>query len=104
MQMFHLTWLTASAGQQAQQGNIVSLLLPFVLLFVIFYFMLIRPQQKQQKQRQQMLGSLKKGNKVITAGGLIGEITELKDDTIMVRIADKVEVKMTRSAVSQVLS
>ncbi len=100
--MFHLVW--AAAAPSAQQGNIVTLLLPFVLLFVIFYFMLIRPQQKQQKQRQAMLGSLKKGSKVITAGGLIGEITDLKDDTMVVRIADKVEVKMTRSAVSQILN
>ncbi len=76
---------------------------PIILMVVIFYFLLWRPQKKQQKRRQEMLDSLKSGVKIITAGGLIGTIVSLHDDYLVIRIADRVEVKVTRSAVSQVL-
>lgn len=90
--------------EQATQGTtLIGALLPFILMFAIFYFLLIRPQQKQQKARQAMLDSLKKGNKVITIGGIYGEITDIKDDQLILRIADKVEIKTTRGAVSQVI-
>ncbi|MBE3573877.1 MAG: preprotein translocase subunit YajC [Firmicutes bacterium] len=94
-----------AAAQPAAGGTaeIVSLLLPFAIVFVIFYFLIIRPQQKEQKKRQAMLDALKKGQRVITVGGIFGEITDVKEDTLTLRIADKVEVKTTRSAVSQVL-
>jgi preprotein translocase subunit YajC len=76
---------------------------PIILMVVIFYFLLWRPQKKQQKHRQEMLDSLKAGAKVVTAGGLIGTIISLHQDYLVVRIADKVEVQVTRSAVTQVL-
>lgn len=76
---------------------------PIILMVVIFYFMLWRPQKKQQKQRQEMLDSLKAGVKIITAGGIYGTIVSLHDDHLIIRVADKVEIKITRNAVSQVL-
>lgn len=76
---------------------------PIILMVVIFYFLLWRPQKKQQKHRQEMLDSLKAGAKVVTAGGLMGTIISLHQDYLIVRIADKVEVKVTRNAVTQVL-
>lgn len=76
---------------------------PIILMVIIFYFMLWRPQKKQQKQRQEMLDSLKAGVKVITAGGIYGTVVALHDDYLIIRVADKVEIKLTRNAISQVL-
>ena len=74
-----------------------------ILMVVIFYFLVWRPQKKQQKKRQEMLESLKPGAKIVTVGGVMGNIVSLHDDYLIVRIADKVEIKITRSAVAQVL-
>ena len=74
--------------------------LPFIVMFAVFYFLLIRPQQQQQKRRQALLDSLKKGDRVITVGGIHGEITDLKGDVITLRIADKVEIRLARAGVS----
>lgn len=76
---------------------------PIIVMVVIFYFLLWRPQKKQQKKRQEMLDSLKNGAKIITAGGFYGTIVSMHDEYVIVRLADKVEVKMTRNAISQVL-
>lgn len=76
---------------------------PIILMVVIFYFLLWRPQKKQQKKRQEMLESLKPGAKIVTVGGVMGNIVSLHDDYLIVRIADKVEIKITRAAVAQVL-
>lgn len=84
------------------QPNWFSALLPFILMFAIFYFILLRPQQQQQRRRRQMLEALKRGDKVVTIGGIHGEITAIKDDVLTLRIADKVEVKLSRSGVGSV--
>ena len=76
---------------------------PIILMVAIFYFLLWRPQKKQQKKRQAMLESLKPGAKIVTVGGVMGNIVSLHDDYLIVRIADKVEIKITRAAVAQVL-
>lgn len=90
---------------QAQPGqpSLIAGLLPFILMLVIFYFLLIRPQQKQQRQRNEMLRNLRKGNRVITLGGIFGEIVGITDETIKLKVADKVELLMTRNSVSQVV-
>jgi preprotein translocase subunit YajC len=77
--------------------------LPLILLFVIFYFMLIRPQQKQQRKRQDLLKSLKKGDRVVTIGGMYGVIKEINENVLTVRIADNVNVKLLRGGVDRVL-
>ena len=76
---------------------------PIILMVVIFYFLLWRPQKKQQKKRQEMLESLKPGAKIVTVGGVMGNIVSLHDDYLIVRIADKVESTITRAAGAQVL-
>ncbi|HHV63319.1 MAG TPA: preprotein translocase subunit YajC [Firmicutes bacterium] len=86
-----------------QQGSAIAALLPFVFMFAIFYFLLIRPQQIQQKKRKEMLANLRKGNQVITVGGIYGEIVDVKDDALMLKIADKVTIRTTRAAVGTVL-
>lgn len=77
--------------------------LPLIILFVVFYFLLIRPQQKHQKKRQELLRSLKKGDRVVTIGGLFGMIKEIDEDSIILKIADNINVKFARAAVDRVL-
>ena len=73
--------------------------IPLILMFVIFYFLLIRPQQKKTKEHRQMIADLKKGDRIITSGGLHGRITGLDESTLTVEIADKVRVKVARGNV-----
>jgi preprotein translocase subunit YajC len=72
---------------------------PLVLIFIVFYFLLIRPQQTKAKQHQQFLSDMKKGDKVLTGGGIHGKITGLTDSTITMEIADGVRVKVNRGSV-----
>ncbi len=91
------------AGDVAASGGLVAMLMPFLLVGVLFYFMLIRPQQKQQKQRKAMLDALKKGDRVVTMGGIYGELVALKEDYVTLKIADKVEVKLSRGGIGNVV-
>ena len=77
---------------------------PMLLMVVIFYFLLWRPQKKQQKERANLLGSLKKGQKIVTIGGIYGEIVELDDEKVKVQVSEKVELTFARTAVANVLS
>ena len=87
------------AGGFSLQG-----LLPFVLIFIIFYFLLIRPQQKRVKQHKLMVESLKRGNKVLTAGGILGVVTKATDgsETVTVEISSGVTVELARQMISEV--
>ncbi|MEX1138604.1 MAG: preprotein translocase subunit YajC [Bacteroidota bacterium] len=93
---------------QPQQGDsgsgITSTLVMFGLIFLIFYFMIVRPQQKRQKDRQKMLDAIKKGDKIITAGGVHGTVIGVEDKTVLVQIADNVKVKVDRGSVSSIVS
>jgi preprotein translocase subunit YajC len=75
-------------------------LLPILLMFVIFYFLLIRPQQKQARKHQDFIKNLKVGDRVVTTGGLHGEVKGLTETTVTLEISEKVRVKVTRSAIS----
>jgi preprotein translocase subunit YajC len=86
-----------------QGGGGFSSLVPIILMFVIFYFLLIRPQQKKTKEHREMVTHLKKGDRVVTSGGLHGRITAVSEATMTVEIADKVRVKVARGNVSQVV-
>ena len=77
---------------------------PILLMVVIFYFLLWRPQKKQQKERANLLGSLKKGQKIVIIGGIYGEIVELDDEKVKVQVSEKVELTFARTAVANVLS
>ncbi|WP_028561832.1 preprotein translocase subunit YajC [Paenibacillus pinihumi] len=93
-------WLAADAG--AGGGSIWGMLLPFVLMFAVFYFLLIRPQQKKQKTRNFMLNQLKKGDKVVTIGGLHGTIQEITDDVVVLRVNDATKLTFDRSSINNV--
>lgn len=73
---------------------------PILFMILIFYFMLYRPQKKEQKRRNDMLSALKKGDRVITSGGIYGTITALSEKVITIKVADKVEIDISRQAVS----
>ncbi len=79
---------------------------PLILIFAIMYFLLIRPQQKKVKQHQAMVAALRRGDRVVTQGGLIGKVTRVKDDDaeIEVELAPNVKVQVVRSTVAQVVS
>jgi len=87
-----------AAGGQAGGG--FSAFVPLILMFVIFYFLLIRPQQKKTKEHRTMIGNLRKGDRIITSGGLHGRITAVDDVTLTVEIADKVRVKINRGNIA----
>lgn len=98
-------WMLAANEAAAQpQGSAWGSLLMMGLIFVVFWFILIMPQRKQQKQRNAMLSNLKKGDKVVTIGGVHGEIIQLDEEDLKLRVADKVEIKFTRSAIARVKS
>jgi len=78
---------------------------PLILIFVIMYFLLIRPQQKKVKEHQAMIGALRRGDEIVTAGGLIGKITKVKDDTeVEVELASGLKVRVVRPTIAQVRS
>jgi len=81
--------------------DIISQLLPFIFLIAIFYFIIIRPQQQQAKKHKQMIEALKKGDKIVTSGGLIAEVKKVEEDFFTVELADKVFAKLTKDAVAR---
>jgi len=76
---------------------------PLIFIFAIFYFMIIRPQQKREKDRRTMLANLKEGDEVVTIGGIFGKILNLKDDVVTLDVGDKIKIKVTRSAIGNVV-
>jgi preprotein translocase subunit YajC len=79
--------------------------LPLVLIFVVFYFLLIRPQQKRAKEHKSMLGNLRRGDKVVTGGGIIGTVAKvMNDDEVQVDIAEGIRVRVVRSTITSVLA
>lgn len=93
---------TASNGVNTASttGGFISTAAMMVLLIVIFYFFLIRPQNKKQKETEKMLAALKKGDKVVTIGGIHGVVSSLKEKTAIVKVDDNVKMEFSRSAIS----
>ena len=91
-------------GQQRPPAPFLVSFMPFLIIILIFYFLIIRPQQKQQKETQKMLAALKKGDRVVTAGGLHGTIIDFKEQekVVTLEVAPNVRVNVNRSAVSSV--
>lgn len=89
----------AQSGQPASGGG-YQMLFMLVAIFAIFYFLMIRPESKRRKERQQMIDSLQRNDKVVTIGGLYGEIQDVHDDRVVIRIAENVKVEVAKSAIS----
>lgn len=85
-------------------GDVIMSLLPLVLIFVVFYFLLIRPQQKRMKEHRSMIEALRRGDRVVTGGGIIGKVSKVLNDTeVQVEIAEGVKVRVQRATISAVL-
>jgi preprotein translocase subunit YajC len=95
-------WILAATKPVGPADNPLMTWLPMIAIFGVFWFVLIMPQRKQQKQRDLMIKNLKKGDKVVTIGGMHGEVIEIDDEDVKLRVADKVEMKFTRSSVARV--
>mgnify|MGYP006278096441 CR=1 FL=1 len=92
-------------GQGAEaggQGNPLVAFMPLIILFVIFYFLLIRPQQKKAKEHKEMLSNLKRGDSVITGGGLYGRISAINEDVLTLDLGNGQEVKVNRGYIATV--
>lgn len=92
----------AATPAQPQQPNILVSMMPLIFIFVIFYFLLIRPQQKRQKEHEKLVASIKTGDDVITSAGIHGTVANVKDKTVIIRVADNVKMEFDRSAVVSV--
>ncbi len=93
---FDLIMLQAA---QAQQGNQWSFWIMMILIFVVFYFFMIRPQTKKQKELQKQRDEMKKGDKVVTAGGIYGEIKEVQENALLITVAKDVTIKVDKQSV-----
>jgi len=106
MNSFALSLLMATppAAEGGPQGGMGALMqfLPFIAIIAIFYFLIIRPQNKKQKETQKMLAALKKGDRVVTIGGINGTIQSVREQTVVVKVDDNTKIEFNRSAISTV--
>jgi preprotein translocase subunit YajC len=95
----------AQTAGAANPGSLIGSMLPLVLIFAIMYFLLIRPQQKKMRDLKAMVDAVRRGDQVVTSGGLIGKVTKVGDDKVVeIEVAEGVKVKVVKSAISQVMS
>lgn len=94
----------SKGGQPSPMGGMGSLLPMMLVMFAVIYFLMIRPEQKKQKQRAAMIQAIKKGDRVLTSAGILGTVGSVKDNTIMVKIAENTVVEFTKSAVTTVVN
>ncbi|MEJ2023494.1 MAG: preprotein translocase subunit YajC [Deltaproteobacteria bacterium] len=103
--MHYLAYAMGQGGSGGgSQGGSLGAFIPLILMFVIFYFLLIRPQQKKAKMHKQMLAEIKKGDRVVSSGGLHGVVTGIADDVVTMEIAPKIRVKVSRGSISGIMN
>jgi preprotein translocase subunit YajC len=93
--------ILAAAGEQGPQAPMIYQLVPLILLMVIFYFLLIRPQQKKAREHAELVKGVKSGDRVVTSGGVVGIVINVKDKTLTLRSADT-KLEIARSAISEI--
>ncbi|GBD98933.1 preprotein translocase subunit YajC [bacterium BMS3Abin07] len=102
-----IAWAMGPGAQTGAQGGPQSMFasfLPLIIIFAIFYFLLIRPQQKKAKQHREMLGALKKGDKVVTSGGIYGLVELVSENTVVVKIAENTKIKIGKANIATIRS
>ncbi|MDR4508221.1 MAG: preprotein translocase subunit YajC [Candidatus Brocadiaceae bacterium] len=100
-----MLFLLQAAGKQQAPGGMMSLLLPFILMFVVMYFLILRPQKRKEKERKALLSKVRKKDRVVTAGGLHGVITSVRENEVILMIdeAKDIKVKVDRNSIATVL-
>ncbi len=100
-----MLFLLQAAGKQSSPGGMLSMLLPFILMFVVMYFLILRPQKRKEKDRKALLSRVKKNDRVVTAGGIHGLVVSVRENELILRIDDAkdVKIKVDRSAIVTVL-
>jgi preprotein translocase subunit YajC len=102
--VFAIPLAQAQAGAPASgPGGGVGFFVPFIFIFIIMYFMLFRPQKKRQQEQQRLIAALKTGDRVVTSAGIHGLIANVKETTVMLKVADNVKIELEKSAISNVL-
>lgn len=95
-------WITPAYAQGAPGGEGISFIIPIVLMFAIMYFLLLRPQQKRMREHKEMVANVRRGDTVVTSGGIIGKVVKVDEKELQVEIAQGVRVKVLRSTLSDV--
>lgn len=101
--MDNLFNILAQAAQGPQQGGVLNMLVPMVIIFAIFYFLMVRPQQRKEKERRAAIDAMRAGQKILFGNGFIGTIAEVKEFTFMVEVAPGVKIEIARGAVQRQL-
>jgi preprotein translocase subunit YajC len=104
---YALAWAMGPSPQGGGQGGAQSAFtsfLPLIIIFAIFYFLLIRPQQKRSKQHKEMMGALKRGDKIVTSGGIYGVVESVAERTVVVKIAEETKVKFGKGNIAAIRS
>jgi preprotein translocase subunit YajC len=91
-----VSWIAQTSGS----GSLIMNLLPMLAIFAIFYFLLIAPMRKRQKKLQELIENLKRGDKVVTNGGIYGEVAAIEGSTLLLKIAENTKVRITKSAIA----
>lgn len=107
VQMMNQTALAQAAAPAVaapQQPGLMGMLVPFAMMFMVIYFLMIRPQQKKMKEQQAMLNALKAGDEVVTTSGMLGKVAGIQEKIVTIEVADRVQVRMLKSQISQVVN
>lgn len=99
--MHHYEFLLM-APQAAEGPNFLVTLLPLLLIFVVFYFFIIRPQKKREEERKDMIDAVKKGDKIVTTGGVHGTVTQVDDDSVLAQVDSNVKLRIDKNAIANV--
>lgn len=100
--LFFTSCAPPGAGGQSS-GSAITSFIPFILIFVLFYFLILRPQQKQNRERKDMLKNVKRGDKILTSGGIYGKVVNVAENDLSVEIAKGINIQMSRSGVSAII-
>jgi preprotein translocase subunit YajC len=105
--MLNLAFAQTQGAATSGGGGIfgtINMMVPFIAMFVIFYFLLIRPQQKKQRDHRQLLQNLKRGDRVLTSGGIYGTVIRIRNDIVHLEIADQVRIRVSKGSISDVVT
>ncbi len=97
-----LSYFLAQSPAASSPGSSLFSFLPFILIFVAMYYVMIRPQMRKQKEQQKLVAALKTGDRVVTASGIHGLISNVKDTTVILKVADNVKIEIEKSAVTTI--